>query len=53
MRSLQLYFSILSLVIVSFVLSNSVFAQGFVNPYATPMEPWAKMAGGRTMGAAG
>ena len=39
MGTLKLPFSVLSLVILSFVLSNSVFAQGYVNPYATPMEP--------------
>ena len=53
MGTLKLSFSVLSLVILSFVLSNSVFAQGYVNPYATPMEPWAKLPGDRTMGAVG
>ena len=53
MGTLKLSFSVLSLVILSFVFSNSVFAQGYVNPYATPMEPWAKLPGERTMGAVG
>ena len=53
MGTLKLSFSVLSLVILSFVFSNSVFAQGYVNPYATPMEPWAKLPGDRTMGAVG
>jgi len=53
MRIQHSYFPVIALAIVSQILASSVFAQGYPNPYATPMEPWAKLPASRTMGAVG
>ncbi|MDP6415123.1 MAG: peptidyl-alpha-hydroxyglycine alpha-amidating lyase family protein [Gammaproteobacteria bacterium] len=53
MRLQHSYFPGIALAVVSLILASSVLAQGYLNPYAIPMEPWAELPGSRTMGAVG